>query len=60
MLKSLIKFLQRFEKVNLDKSEYPKWLYHRIYQEILVNSKEEHSQYGRDWQESPQGFNHDS
>lgn len=32
---------------------YPKWLYHKTRDAVIVNSKEEHDALGKGWQETP-------
>lgn len=32
---------------------YPKWLYHKTKDAVIVNSKEEHDALGKGWQETP-------
>lgn len=38
----------------MEKSEYPKWLYHADGRSLLVGSFEEHVEYA-EWAESPEG-----
>lgn len=33
--------------------EYPKWLYHRTHEPVIVNDPDEHNALGRGWAEEP-------
>lgn len=39
--------------------EFPKWLYHRSLDPVLVSSPDEESQLGKDWSETPATFDED-
>lgn len=41
----------------MSKIEYPKYLYHESKEPVVVNSKDEHEELGKGWEETPAAFN---
>lgn len=41
-------------------SVYPKWIYHRTEAPKIVETKEEHEQAGKGWEETPAAFDKES
>lgn len=37
----------------MSKVEYPKMIFHKDFEPVIVNSKEEHADFGKDWEEAP-------
>lgn len=44
---------ERVQKNKNEKNHYPKMLFHKFYEPITVNSKEEHAKLDRTWKEEP-------